>query len=109
MKGEKVDYQRIAARFRFFAEMCRQYAERYPSQTNEWLAKAVGWEKDAKRVERDGELIAESLAMLEQIELPGGGPRCATQAPDRRSGLLFDAPQRHKRMFTGYVDALACA
>jgi len=83
MQRKQVDYARIAARFRLYAEACRHRAEMRPKIGDEMFARAVRWENDADQVERDGKLVAEPAPFR-------GASTESAQATGRRNiWLLF--------------------
>lgn len=66
-----VDFAGIAARFRLYAEACRQRADMYPEMAKEMLARAARWEEDAEQVERDGPHVRESRDLRRRLNKLG--------------------------------------
>jgi hypothetical protein len=59
----------VAARFRYYAAVCREYAcsGLYAGRGFNLLEQAAHWEKDARMVDRDAQIIAASRALLDRL------------------------------------------
>jgi hypothetical protein len=85
----------IAERFRSYAVLCRDFAARTPhvDQKLRMLAQAAQWERDAARVQRDGEVISESIALLARMETISANAVVRTRpAPMPKPIELFALP-----------------
>jgi hypothetical protein len=62
-----VDYDQVVSRFLYYAAFCREMADRpscRPEHRAMLLAQAARWDRDAERVLRDKQMMAEGLALL---------------------------------------------
>lgn len=61
-----------ADRFRYYAAVCREYAEQVPPEFSaQFLKEAQAWERDADRIECDGRRLEESRALLDKAQPVG--------------------------------------
>ena len=61
------DYKAIAAKFREYAEANFAYADAFPEQSAHFTKEAERWLRDARRVEQDEALIADSRRVLAEV------------------------------------------
>lgn len=67
---KKVDYDQVVSRFLYYGALCRELADRAscdPVRRAMLLARAEQWVRDAERVLRDQQVVAESLALLVRV------------------------------------------
>jgi hypothetical protein len=65
-------YILAAERYRHYAALCREYAEKSPQEFSAQFSKAAQrWERDADRIERDGRALEESRALLGRAQPAG--------------------------------------
>ena len=65
-----VDYDEVVSCFLYYGALCRELAERpscRPAHRALLLTQAKRWDRDAERVLRDQQMMAESLALLVRV------------------------------------------
>jgi hypothetical protein len=81
-------YRRVAERFRQYAALCREFAEKFPDSRAEQIKRAERFERDARMIESDGKLIEETKAFLRSVKIPSapisdvGCPIVGKEEPD---------------------------
>jgi hypothetical protein len=84
-----VDPAQIAAKFRYYAELCRAFAESRSEHAADLLAQAERWEADARMLELDARLIKRSKELIAQVEhlVPSRPPKLVGAAPNSIPGF----------------------